>query len=94
MLLKMMNFNKVSYGYSITNVGRINIPSVYGKLRLDTVYGPAVYSDVNEKLIGVITIGDRISFMMTYNESNVSTDKAELIRDAAISHLSGAINVK
>ena len=91
MLLKMMNFNKVSYGYSITNVGRINIPTAYGKLRLDSVYGPAVYSDVNEKLIGVITIGDKISFMMTYNKNNVSEDKAELIRDTAISHLSSAI---
>jgi len=93
-LLKMMNFNKVTYGYSITNVGRIDIPSVYGQLRLDSVYGPAVYSDVNEKLIGVITVGDRISFMMTYNENNVSTDNAKHIRDAAISHLSRAIGMK
>ena len=93
MLLNMMNFNKVSYGYSITNVGRINIPSVYGKLRLDGVYGPAVYSDVNEKLIGVITIGDRISFMMTYNENIINTDNAKHIRDAAINHLSNAIDI-
>ena len=92
-LLKMMNFNKVSYGYSITNVGRMNIPSVYGKLRLDSVYGPAVYSDVNEKLIGVITIGGRISFMMTYNKNNVSEEKAELIRDAVVNHLSNAIGI-
>lgn len=94
MLLRMMNFDKISYGYSITNVGKINIPSVYGQLRLDTVYGPAVYSDVNEKLIGVITIGDRISFMMTYNENNISTDNAKHIRDNAISHLSHAIGMK
>jgi len=94
MLLKMMDFNKLRYGNSITNVGKINIPSVYGQLRLDTVYGPAVYSDVNEKLIGVITIGDRISFMMTYNENNISTDNAKHIRDAAMSHLSRAIGMK
>jgi NRPS condensation-like uncharacterized protein len=93
-LLRMMNFDKIRYGYSITNVGKIDIPSVYGQLRLDTVYGPAVYSDVNEKLIGVITIGDRLSFMMTYNENNVSTDNAKHIRDAAISHLSRAISMK
>jgi len=94
MLLKMMDFNKLRYGYSITNVGKINIPSDYGQLRLDTVYGPSVYSDVNEKLIGVITIGDRISFMMTYNENNISTDNAKHIRDAAMSHLSRAIGMK
>ena len=93
MLLKMMNFDKISYGYSITNVGKINIPSVYGELHLDMVYGPAVYSDVNEKLVGVITIGDRISFMMTYNEDNISTDNAKQIRDAAITYLSQAINI-
>ncbi len=93
MLVKMMNFNRVSYGYSITNVGRINMPSVYGKLRLGSVYGPAVYSDVNEKLIGVITVGDKISFMMTYNENNINTDNAKHIRDAAINHLSNAIDI-
>jgi NRPS condensation-like uncharacterized protein len=94
MLLKMMDFNQISYGYSITNVGKVNIPSIYGPLRLDTVYGPAVYSDVNEKLIGVITIGGRISFMMTYNENNVRTDDAKHIRDGAMSHLSLSIGMK
>lgn len=94
MMLSMMNFDKISYGYSITNVGKVKIPSVYGPLQLDAVYGPAVYSDVNEKLIGAVTTGDRISFMMTYNENNVSTDSAKQIRDAAINHLSRATGVK
>ena len=94
MLLRMMNFDKISYGYSITNVGKMNIPSFYGQLQLDAMYGPAVYSDVNEKLIGVITIGDRTSFMMTYNEDNISTDDAKKIRDAAIGHLSEALGLQ
>jgi hypothetical protein len=64
-------------------VGKVNIPLVYGRLRLDRIYGPAVYSDVNERLIGVITIGVRISCMMTYKEDNVSTDIAKQILDTA-----------
>jgi NRPS condensation-like uncharacterized protein len=92
--LKQMGWNRITYGYAITNVGRINIPSVYGPLLLDAVYGPSVYSDVDEKIVGVITIGDRISFVMTYNEKNVSTDNAKRIRDVAMKHLLRAIGME
>lgn len=92
MLLKMMNFHKLSYGYSITNVGRLAIPTEYRELKLDRVYGPAVYSDVNEKLIGVITIDNKMAFAMTYNEKSIDTEKAKLLRDISMEHLFRALN--
>ena len=49
MLLKQMNWQSIGYGYAITNVGRMNIPTNYAQYQLESVYGPFVYSDVKEK---------------------------------------------
>ena len=89
-LLKKMMWDKVNFGCVITNVGRIDIPATYGDLKLDAVYGPFVYSDVNEKTVGVITVGKRATFGMSYDESIVDSGTAtkfrervgELLRDA------------
>lgn len=93
-LLKRMGWDRITYGYAITNAGRMDIPTVYGPLLLDAVYGPSFYSDVEEKIIGVITVGGRISFMLTYNETIVSTDNAKKIRDMAMNHLSRAVGLE
>ena len=86
-LLKRMGWDKVTYGYAITNVGRANIPTAYGPLRLEAVYGPSFYSDVEEKMVGVITVGGRMSFMLIHNESHISSETARRIRDAVMSYL-------
>jgi NRPS condensation-like uncharacterized protein len=80
-LLKKMMWNKVNYGCVITNVGRVDIPTAYGDLQLDAVYGPLVYSDVNEKTVGVITVGKRATFWMSYNESLIDSETATKFRD-------------
>ena len=80
-LLKKMMWDKVNYGCVITNVGRVDIPTTYGRLRLDAVYGPLVYSDVNEKTMGVITVGNRTTFWMTWNESVMGSGTAAQFRD-------------
>lgn len=91
-LVRQMNWRGTSYGYSITNVGRMNIPTTYGQYQLESVYGPFVYSDVNEKTIGVITVGDKVTFLMSYNKAIVTPHTAEAIRDTAMDYLSNAIN--
>ena len=91
-LVQQMNWQGTNYGYSITNVGRMNIPTHYGSYRLESVYGPTIYSDVNEKTVGVITVGDKVTFLMSYNESIVIPHTAEAIRDTAMDYLSNAVN--
>jgi NRPS condensation-like uncharacterized protein len=89
-LLKKMMWDKVNYGCVITNVGRVDIPTSYGDLQLEAIYGPLVYSDVNEKTVGVITTGNRATFWMSYNESVIDSGTAtqfrvvvqKLLRDA------------
>ena len=83
-LLKKMMWDKVNFGCVITNVGRVDIPTTYGDLQLDAVYGPLVYSDVNEKTVGVITVGNRATFWMSYDESVVDSRTATQFRDMVV----------
>ena len=87
-----MNWQGTSYGYAITNVGRMNIPTSYDQYQLDSVYGPFVYSDVNEKTVGVITVGDKVTFLMSYNESIVTPHTADATRNITMAHLANALN--
>ncbi|MCG8353594.1 MAG: condensation domain-containing protein [Chloroflexales bacterium] len=91
-LLQQMNWRGISYGYAITNVGRMNIPTSYDQYQLESVYGPFVYSDVNEKTIGIITVGDKVTFLMSYNETIVTPQTAEKIRETAMDYLSNGVN--
>jgi hypothetical protein len=91
-LVRQMNWQGTSYGYSITNVGRMNIPTSYGQYQLESVYGPFVYSDVNEKTMGVITVGDKVTFLISYNKTIVTPHTAEAIRKAAMDYLSKAVD--
>jgi NRPS condensation-like uncharacterized protein len=67
--LRKMNWDKTSYGYAITNVGRFDIPTQYGPLKIESVHGPLFYSDVEEKMVGVITVGGKLSFLMACRKS-------------------------
>jgi len=90
-MLKQMKWDKLSNGYAITNVGKTDIPCDYKTLTLEALYGPIVYSDVNEKTVGVITLGNKLTFVMSFNESVVGTTKAEKIREATLNYISNAV---
>jgi NRPS condensation-like uncharacterized protein len=89
--LKKMMWDKLNYGFSLTNVGRVNIPVSYGKLELDCVYGPIVYSDVNEKTVGVTTVGNKMTFVLTHKVENIDKETAGKIKNSVIQKLSEAI---
>lgn len=91
-LLYKMGWHTITYGYALTNVGRLDIPTTYGSLKLEEVYGPLFYSDVEEKMIGVITVEGRQSFLFASNESVV--DNASGLRESAMRHLDEAIALK
>lgn len=90
-LLKKMMWNRINFGFAITNVGRVDIPTSYGDLKLETVYGPLVYSDVNEKTVGVITVGNRVTFIMSYNMKVVDTHTATQLRDKVLERIREAL---
>ena len=47
-----MGWHEITYGYALTNIGRFDIPTSFGQLELEAVYGPLFYSDVEEKMVG------------------------------------------
>lgn len=55
----------------------------------DTVHGPLFYSDVEEKMLGVITVGGRLSFFHVSREPVVGD--AAILKDAAMKHLEAAV---
>jgi NRPS condensation-like uncharacterized protein len=90
-ILHKKGWHQLTYGYVITNVGRFDIPTSYGQLRLEAVYGPSVYSDVEEKVIGAITVGGTLSCILSYNESVVHDGRK--LMDAATAYLKQAADV-
>ncbi|MBE7385637.1 MAG: hypothetical protein F6J95_030090 [Leptolyngbya sp. SIO1E4] len=89
LFLRKMGWHQITYGYALTNVGRFDIPTRYGPLELEGVYGPLFYSDVEEKMVGVITVGGRLSFLHASRESVVGD--ATRLQEAAMRHLKTAI---
>ncbi|MEO0759838.1 MAG: condensation domain-containing protein [Cyanobacteria bacterium J06648_16] len=88
-LLRKMGWHQITYGYALTNVGRFDIPTRYGPLELEGVYGPLFYSDVEEKMVGVITVGGRLSFLHASRKTVVGD--ATRLQKAAMRHLETAI---
>ena len=88
-LLRRMGWHQITYGYALTNIGRFDIPTSYGRLELKAVYGPLFYSDVEEKMVGVITVGGRLSFFHASRKSVLND--ATLLKDTAMRHLKTAV---
>ena len=88
-LLRKLKWHQTTYGYALTNVGRFDIPTSYGPLVLEAVHGPLFYSDVEEKMLGVITVGGRLSFFHVSRRPVVGD--ANILKDAAMRYLKVAI---
>lgn len=93
-LLKKMGWHKTTYGYALTNVGRLNISAHYGSLELQSVYGPSFYSDVEEKMVGAVTACGKLTLMLACNEEALQAGTAERLREAAMAHLTGALKAR
>jgi Condensation domain len=51
---------------AVTNLGLIKIPQQYDKIRIEAFYAPAVLSGNLKQVVGVSTLGDRLSMMITF----------------------------
>ena len=91
LIIKVAQMKKIRSGYSITNLGLLNIPIEYGPLKLEAFYGPSVYVNFSEKTLGVITVGGKMFFTLTYHDSIIDSNIMEKIKDSAIKQLCDAI---
>ncbi|GAB2874940.1 hypothetical protein GCM10027093_08010 [Paraburkholderia jirisanensis] len=50
----------------LTNLGVVDVPRVYGKLRLESVWGPSVCRGfIDEQVIGAATFNDQLQLLHT-----------------------------
>jgi NRPS condensation-like uncharacterized protein len=91
--LKNAGWDRISYEYALTNLGRIDIPTEYGPhhLKLETLFGPSIYSDSVEKIIGICTFNDKLTYVFTYNEAVVDSSMISKLSETAINQLEMAI---
>ena len=84
------SFTGVEYDLSISNLGRLDIPIQYGSLYLEAFYGPALATNPEEIVLGVITIGGKMHFTMTFTDMKLTLVQAEEIKKLAMKHLADA----
>jgi hypothetical protein len=82
---------KVSYDISISNLGQLSIPEQYGRFHIETVHGPWVLGPHQTPLIGVVTLGGRMTFSLTLQPDPDGTDRSAAIRTAAMHRLTVAM---
>jgi hypothetical protein len=75
----------------VTNLGSLNIPQEYGSLSLEAIYGPIVQSSENAKIVGVITLGDKMFLTLTFSESVLPRSHAEKIKAGAMDKIRAAL---
>ncbi|MFX0061894.1 MAG: condensation domain-containing protein [Candidatus Hermodarchaeota archaeon] len=91
-LVEQIGGNKINVGIIITNLGKVDIPLNYGFVTLESITGPYVYSDTMEKYLGVITVGGKLHFALSFGENFISANTIEKIKELAMKHLNEAIS--
>jgi hypothetical protein len=73
------------HDFLISNLGKLDIPEEYGKLKLVAIYGPSLMSHVDRDLIvGVMTFRDRMSLTITYSESFFTKSEIRQLQEKAM----------
>jgi NRPS condensation-like uncharacterized protein len=77
---------------TVSNLGRLKIPQQYGELQLAAVYSPSIFNHFDlDLVVGVMTLGDRIFFSLTYSESGFSVAQIEQFQQTAMQFIQGKV---
>lgn len=85
------SFMAVDHDLSITNLGRLDFPIRYGALQLEALFGPILGGDPEDVVLGVITIGGKMHFGLSFTDLKMSTSQADQIVETAMNCLSQAV---
>lgn len=91
-LLKGMGSNDVVADLSITNIGNLNFPTDFNGLSIEALYGPSVYSDILNFIVGVATLGGKMNIIITFDEQIISMDNVLKVKQFFISTLEKLCN--
>lgn len=82
-----------SFDLLVTNLGRVEIEPQAGTLQIEALYGPAVMTGVaNERVVGVVTLGDRLSLTAVFPATSISAITATQTLEEGLSVLHHAVN--
>ena len=94
-ILKQDNLDSLDtklWGTAVTNLGRLDFPTIYGPLELDRLIlqpgGGFPLANVN-RVIGAVTCSGRMSLVVEYAEQAIDSGTVGKINDQALEFLSG-----
>ena len=79
------------YDLSLSNLGRVDVPTRYGALHLDALYGPVINGFERERGLGVITCDGVMRLVYAFREAALAREEAARIRDRAMYWLGQAV---
>ncbi len=82
-----LTMDMINNSYTLSNLGRFDFPVKYGSLQLESVFSPAVFGTMSEKVLTAITVGGRLSLTLVFEESIIDSPTMEKIKDAAMKYL-------
>lgn len=74
---RMISFDKISFGLTVSNLGKADIPINYGPLQLDALFFVPPGMPMVEKMVGIVTANGKMSVSMIYNQSDITRDTME-----------------
>ncbi|MFW9995887.1 MAG: condensation domain-containing protein [Candidatus Odinarchaeota archaeon] len=83
-LVRIIVGGRASKGFTITNLGNQDLPTVYGDLVLEGIYGPHICAEMFEKYMSVTTVGGKMYFMFSFNEAIIEKHTVERLKDVVI----------
>ena len=75
---------------SITNLGRLDLPTRYGSLQLEALFGPILGGDPEDVVLGVLTIGGRMHLGLSFTDLKMDAAQATQIIATAMRWLAKA----
>ena len=72
---------------SVTNLGRLDFPLKYGPFELDKFYFVPSTGPFLEIVLGVVTVGRKLTVTVNYIEENINKATASAIKDRAMKYL-------
>ena len=84
-------FSKNHYDFSITNLGKADIPTEVGSLAVEAFYGPLVNSMEGERTVGVSTFAGRLTFLLAFRRSGTDPAWAAKLMERVIARLGNEV---
>ncbi|MBK1897225.1 condensation domain-containing protein [Chryseobacterium paridis] len=91
-MIKMLKSSNGGHDITLSNMGKINIPSKYQNFRLETIISPTVaFPWLNSNTLVTTTYNQQMDFTLMSNEDFLSRQKATEIKDKALELLTSSI---